>query len=284
MARRIAAATLGAIALGLVASAPSAAADGFPVPSGSGNAVSGTDGTRYVAHTKAGATTVRKISATGTLLASSVVKGTFAIPAVALDGSAGGLSADGSTLILIKPRTSIPQTETHLLSLDTTDLGVRERVRLNGDFSFDAISPDGARLYLIQYPSSRDDPTRYAVRAYDIGQGALLPDPIVDANEEDPAEMRGYPITRAYSPDGRWAYTLYDGNGEHPFVHALDTAEGRAVCIDAPALAGRKDLYVLRLGVSGDGDTLTVADRGRAMRAGAARRAARPDRVERTRR
>jgi hypothetical protein len=44
--------------------------------------------------------------------------------------------------------------------------------------------------------------------------------------------MRGMPITRATTADGRWEYTLYDGAGSYPFVHALDTEGRTAVCID----------------------------------------------------
>ena len=72
--------------------------------------------------------------------------------------------------------------------------------------------------------------------------------------------MRGYPITRATSPDGRWAYTLYDGAGAHPFIHALDTTGGEAACIDLDALTGRQDLAGLTLGLGGDGEELTVRD------------------------
>jgi hypothetical protein len=77
--------------------------------------------------------------------------------------------------------------------------------------------------------------------------------------------MQGLPITRVTSPDGRWAYTLYDGAGKHPFVHALDTAVRRAVCIDLHALGGRKDLYALRLAVGAGGGTLTVRDGARPL-------------------
>ena len=66
------------------------------------------------------------------------------------------------------------------------------------------------------------------------------------------------PITRATSPDGRFAYTLYDGAGEHPFIHALDTVGRTAVCIDLHGLMGRGDLYDLRLAVSEDGSTVEV--------------------------
>ncbi len=264
MARRILGVAFGAIALAIVAGAPTATGDGLPVPgviTPSGG-VPGPGGTHYVTHPKHGATTIRELGAGGAVLGSRAVTGNYTVPAVALDGSPGGLSADGSTLALIRPRASFPQSKTHLLVLDADGLGVRDRLTLNGDFSFDAISPDASRLYLIQYLSP-GDPTRYAVRAYDVAAGQLLAKPIVDPNGENPDEMRGYPLTRAVSPDGRWAYTLYDGGGKHPFVHALDTGEGRAVCIDTPSLAGRKDLYQLGLGVSSDGSTLTVADRGR---------------------
>ena len=71
--------------------------------------------------------------------------------------------------------------------------------------------------------------------------------------------MRGLPVTRATSPDGRWAYTLYDGAGKHPFVHALDTVGARAVCIDLDALEGRRDIDGLRLWrAADDGAALDV--------------------------
>jgi hypothetical protein len=260
MARRILGSTLGAIALAIVVSAPPAAADGLPVPgviTPSGG-VPAADGTHYTTRMKQGATTIRELGRGDAVLQSATVPGRFTVPAVALDGSPGGLSADGSTLVLIRPRTSFPQSETRLLILDANGLGVRDHLTLKGDFSFDAISPDASLLYFIQYLAPRD-PTRYAVRAYDVPSGRFFAKPIVDPKEEDPDEMRGYPLTRTVSPDGRWAYTLYDGAGKHPFIHALDTSQRRAVCIDTPSLAGRSDLDRLSLTVNGDGSALTVA-------------------------
>jgi len=69
--------------------------------------------------------------------------------------------------------------------------------------------------------------------------------------------MRGSPISRTSSQDGRWAYTLYDGGGGAPFIHALDTVEATAHCIDLDSLAGREDLTSLRLQLAGSG-TVTV--------------------------
>jgi hypothetical protein len=128
-------------------------------------------------------------------------------------------------------------------------------VRLRGDFSYDAISPDGTWLYLIEY-TSPTDPSRYLVRAYDLHTRRLLAAPVTDPREQTD-KMRGSPLTRATSPDGRWAHTLYDGAGTTPFVHALDTTRRTARCIDLDALAG-SDLSRVRLLISRGGRTLTV--------------------------
>ena len=194
----------------------------------------------------------------GEVLRSRVLRGSFTIPVVALDGSPSGLSADRRTLVLIRPRPAFPRARTRFAVLGARRLELRRTVTLDGDFSFDALSPDGATLYLVQY-TSRSDPTRYRVRAFDLRRGRLLRAPIVDPREPD-ERMRGFPITRATSPDGRWAYTLYDGAGGHPFVHALDTTDGEAACIDLDALTGRQDLAGLTLALGGDGRALTVRD------------------------
>jgi hypothetical protein len=218
----------------------------------------------------------------GQVLRTRAMDGLFTVPAVARDGTAGGLSADRATLVLIRPRARFPREQTPLVVLDTRRLLVRDRITLKGDFSFDAISPDGSTLYLIHYLSKRD-PTRYEVRAYDVRAGRLESEPIVDPRE--PGEnMRGYPITRATSPDGRWEYTLYDG-AEHPFIHALDTLDREAVCIDLDTFPGLDDLDDLRLGV-GRG-TLSVRDGASPLavvdlatfRAGPPRAATRPPRA-----
>ena len=184
--------------------------------------------------------------------------GALTVPVVALDGSPSGLSADGRTLVLIRPRPAFPRARTRFAVLGARRLVPRRTLTLEGDYSFDALSPDGATLYLIRY-TSRRDPTRYEVRAFDLRRGRLLRAPIVDPREPD-ERMRGFPITRATSPDGRWAYTLYDGAGAHPFIHALDTTGGEAACIDLDALTGRQDLASLTLGLGGDGEELTVRD------------------------
>jgi len=188
------------------------------------------------------------------------VKGTFTIPAVAYDSSASGLSADGKTLVLIEPRSSFPRAQTTFAFLDARGLGLYRTITLRGDFSFDAISPHGRTMYLVNY-TRPNDPTRYSVRAYDLRANRLLPRPIVDPAEHSD-KMRGSPITRLMSADGRWAYTLYDGAGATPFVHALDTATGSAHCIDLEMLAGRHDLWSLELRGGAPGEAVRVLSGG----------------------
>jgi hypothetical protein len=209
-------------------------------------------GSRYVAVRAPGGTVVREVDRDGgRIRASRPLRGRLVIPVVAADGSATGLSADGTTLVLAAPRNTFPRRRSAFSVLDTRRLAPRSTITLPGDFTLDAIAPDGGRLYLIQ-STSPEDLTRYAVRAYDVAAHRLLPHAIVDPEEAD-EPMRGSPLARALSRDGRWAYTLYDGNGAHPFIHALDTVAARAKCIDLDALAGRDDLASLRLAVEPDG-------------------------------
>jgi hypothetical protein len=250
--------TLTVFAAGLVAA--SAHADGLPVLGvdvGAVGVTTPTDAARYVTLPAAAGTVVARVQKDGgQLLASRPVRGSFTIPAVAYDGSASGLSADGRTLVLIQPRPQFPRTRTALAVLDAKRLRLRAIVHLRGDFSFDAVSPHGGLLYLIQYISPRD-PNRYLVRAYDLRADRLLAEPVTDPHERG-EQMRGSPLSRASSPDGRWAYTLYDGAGKEPFIHALDTARKTARCIDLDALTGSHYLSQLRLRIDSSGATLAV--------------------------
>jgi hypothetical protein len=211
---------------------------------------------RYVTLFAGRETVVARIRQDGGQVQDTRSFGGYAIPSVTIDGDAGGLSADGSTLVLAQTGSALRRAMTRFRLLDA-ELRVRDRITLRGSFTFDAISPDGSRIFLIEY-LSRNDPTRYEVRAYDTRSKRLLPEPIVDP-EEPPGEMRGYPVSRTTSPEGRWAYTLYDG-GEHPFIHALDTVDARAVCIDLHEVKP-STVYRSKLTVGADGSDLTVTDR-----------------------
>lgn len=200
----------------------------------------------------------------------------YSIPAAAFDDTAGGLSADGSTLVLSRFSWIYPPRTTGLAIVHTERRPYKPRgggrspnlidkLRLRGSFSFDAISPDGSTVYLIEHLSKYYGGP-YQVRALEVKSGELRPEPIVDPAE--PMErMEGISISRVSSLDGRWAYTLYSGNrkkqyerAHEPFVHALDTVAGRAVCIDLPQLEGHARFW-LRLQLDRSGRQLEVFDR-----------------------
>lgn len=246
-----------AIAIALVAAsiaAGSARADGLPVLGvdvGSQGVTTQRARVRYVTIPDGRVTIVAQTARDGgRIVGLARLRGSFTIPAVAYDSSASGLSADGGALVLIEPRQSFPRATTTFAVLDAPQLRLTRVLTLRGDFSFDALSPDGSTMFLVQYIDPAN-PDTYAVRAYDLAAGRLLPSPVVDPRERG-AEMRGKPLTRTTSADGRWAYTLYDGGGGTPFVHALDTVARTAHCIDLPQLTGRSDLWQLKLARTGN--------------------------------
>jgi LPXTG-motif cell wall-anchored protein len=250
--------TIAALALvfGLVP-ASSAAGDGGPVEASYDPAGATAPGApvRYLALYGKRDTVLAKVRrAGGQVVRSLALGGEFAIPSVSVDGAGDGLSADGRTLVVVKPRVTYGRKRTVMTILDAQRLRVRRRLTLRGDFSYDALSPDGRVLYLVQYLS--DDLTHYAVRAYDVRAARLRRDPIVDPREAG-EEMRGYPLARLYGRGHRWAYTLYDGNGKKPFVHALDTVAGRARCIDLPMVRAM-DVFDARLATRSGGRRVAV--------------------------
>jgi hypothetical protein len=236
----------------LLLAAPSAAhADGPPITSldaGREGVVELGGGERFTALPLATETVLtRSQTVGGRVIRASIQEGRWGVPVVANDGTSGGMSADGSTLVLMKIANGYPRANTTFAVVDTAKLAIRETVELDGEWGFDALSPDGRWLYLIEQLSARDR-TRYAVRVYDLQQDRLLPDPVVDPREPD-EPMRGLPITRATGPGGRWEYTLYAG-GEHPFVHALDTVRRTSLCLDLPhRVAHHRRIWALGLEV-----------------------------------
>ena len=241
------------VAIAILVLSPSAArGDGLPVGNvdvGQKGVVAPGGSDRIVALPAGGGSTlVARIDPDGgQVRATRLLREKLTIPGVALDGTADGLSSSDGAIVLIRPRPlrHFPLKRTRLVVLDARRLNVGRRITLKGDFSFDAISPDGRHLFLVNYVDRRD-PRAYVVRTYDLARGRLDPGAIVDAREPD-EDMRGYPVTRATTTDGRWAYTLYDGGGHEPFVHALDTVKREAFCIDLPMLAHHETPYELRL-------------------------------------
>jgi hypothetical protein len=183
------------------------------------------------------------------------LRGGWGFPFVAYDGTAGGLSADGETLVLATP-TGNPGPVSTFPVLATKTLGVRTRVTLRGSWAYDAISPDASTLFLIEYSGTGPNAT-YRVRAFDLAAKRLLSRVIVDRLVGKKL-MRGQPVTRVTGADGRWAYTLYARQKHEPFVHALDTVTRRAYCIDLPLRLSQQRQMRLRLRLFDGGARLAV--------------------------
>jgi hypothetical protein len=189
----------------------------------------------------------------GQVLGWRQLRGYFGIPQVAQDGTTDGISRDGRTLVLASPAGAGSPTATRATTqfamLDTKSLRLR-RLTLPGTWAYDAISPDASVLYLVEYVNYGTRPT-YRVRAYDVSARRLLSRPIVDGDIGERL-MRGWAVTRATTHGGRWAYTLYARGSAKPFVHALDTTQRRAYCIDLPLDLKRAEQLSLRLRLQGE--------------------------------
>jgi len=186
---------------------------------------------------RAGRTQVRQVDissgATGPALD---VAGEWRLPTVGSDPLPVGRSANGSTVVLVPAAEAAYGTEStsRFLVLDEGPqlrLEVRRTIQLTGAFEFDALSPDGSILYVVQHVDSGPG-GRYQVRSIQLPTGTMDDTPITD--KRFPSEpMAGVPITQIRAANG-WVMTLYRGP-EHPFIHLLSSAEKWAVCIDLPA-------------------------------------------------
>ena len=178
---------------------------------------------------------------TGRLVRSWVFGPRLWVPAV---------SADGRRVVLLDARSSRRRTRIVVFDAGT---GRSTGVRLQGNFSPEAISLDGRRLFLIQYLRAG-----YRVRLYDLARGALQPGQLKPRNENEP--MVGYPAYAIGGRDGHWLLTLYIKSRQHEaFVHALDLRRGIAYCLDLPGHGGA-ELQSWALVPGLDGRTLYAAN------------------------
>jgi hypothetical protein len=225
-----------------------------PTPGFSGTGVLSSSGAvRYVAVPRGSTTFVKAVRASdGRMLRHVTMRGLYGVPLVAYDGTAGGLTRDGKRLVL---ETEAGRATTRFAVLATENLRVQQSFSLPGTWAYDAMSADGKTLYLIQILSSTAD-LRYLVRAYDLGLSRLVVGAIADKSEK--GAMTGYPLSRVSSADGTWAYTLYQRQGAQPFIHALNTRDRLAICIDLEWKGDLNDVGAIRLTLSPDEKQLVI--------------------------
>lgn len=242
---------------------PTALADGGPflVTQGGQGVATRDDAFHYVA-VPAGAhsTLLEKLEvANGQVNFWIPLEGSWGIPTLGTNSLLGqGLSWSGRTLVLTAPPGY--SSPSRFMLVDLKRLRAVRTITLHGFFSFDALSPDGSRMYLIQYThGSSGNLTHYVVREYDLRKNRLLPGKIAarDEDENEPT-MAGYPVTRTTSTGGRWVYTLYQKPSGMPFIHALNTVAGVAHCIDLPWSKANNGVYNLVLALRDHDRTLAV--------------------------
>jgi hypothetical protein len=160
------------------------------------------------------------------------IEGAWRLPTVGLDPMPAGLSADGSTIVLEEdiPDGASSRGRSRFAIIDRSLRAEPRIVELPGILDFDTLSPDGSILYVAEHvPGPLAG--RYQVRAIDRSTGVMRDAIIVDKRNVD-EQMAGWPIDQEARADGV-VLTLYRGT-ESPFVHALQSAEAWAVCIDLP--------------------------------------------------
>ena len=195
-------------------------------------AVAAPDGSMlYAAKTEGDRTTVSAIDPRGgSSRATRAIEGLWAVPTIGTAAVPAGVSRDGSRLVLVEAAPTGGRSRFAVVGTDLAAARAPRLIELSGTFTYDALSPDGAILYVIEHPDP-SAPSHYVVRAVDVGPGTLRDAVVVDKRNID-EKMAGTPITQAEASNG-WTYTLYAG-AEHLFVHGLDTTNAAAVCIDLP--------------------------------------------------
>ena len=191
---------------------------------------------------------------TGVALRTMLLPRAYLLPTATLSGVPGGLSPNGRWLAL---ETSPSDTESHLLVVDTLFKGQPVAVDLAGSYTFDAISNDGQRLYLIQH----SDGFHYYVRFYNLSSHALDPQVVFDKSDGANA-MTGTRLSGIPSLDGQWLFSVYARPDKGSFVHALNLDAAIAFCLDLPGAGYSTDptAFMWSLAMSGDGSRLYAAN------------------------
>lgn len=168
---------------------------------------------------------------TGAANRSLRLPGSYQLPPSTLSGLPGGLSQNDRWIVL-ESFDSSPGRQpagSHFVVVDTSFHATPVRIDMKGYFTFDAISNDGGRLYLIEYLYANN----YRVRIYDVGASL---DPQIVVDKTDPKDsMTGVRLSGIPSRDGGYLYSIYVRQTDAPFIHAL-TLDGSpiAFCIDLP--------------------------------------------------
>jgi hypothetical protein len=139
--------------------------------------------------------------------------------------------------------------------------GERARLDLDGNIEPDVFSPDGGRLFALDYvPAAKPD--RFRVRMIDLATRRLRPLPTrsgkpVPVGAEP--ELRAHRIDTVYDSRRAILFTLYSYEPDAAaFVHCLHVGEGWADRVELPAPFGRERPGVHAIALSPSGDRVCV--------------------------
>ncbi|PZG19209.1 hypothetical protein C1I95_12140 [Micromonospora craterilacus] len=156
--------------------------------------------------------------------------------------------------------------------------GVRQQLRLPGNFVPEAFTNDLAGLFVLEWlpPNA---PDRYRVRVVDLATGK--PEPLVTRDKAviptgAEEEMRGDGRQAVLAPNRTVLYTLYThqpdhqhtrdrisgrpGSDVHAFVHTLHLDQRWAYCVDLPHPFGEGPADGHAMAITPDGSRLFVVD------------------------
>ncbi len=143
-------------------------------------------------------------------------KGTWEFAGLSPNGRWAALAADGANIRIV----------------DMQDKTIANEIALKGDFEVEAISNDGASLYLIEHLEGDD---KYRVRLYDLAASELQADALRDKRIQDEL-MTGYAWGTVQDPQGEWLLTLYVNTARNAaFIHALNLNNSVTFCLDLPS-------------------------------------------------
>ena len=173
-----------------------------------------------------------------------------------------GRSITGTRVVLQDAANHTSDRVSRFAIVDASLAEAAQMVELRGDFDYDAVSPSANILYLVSH-FSVERPEQYVVRSYDVAAAKLDDGVIVDKSAVAEGPMAGTPIARATTAAGDWVYTAY--RGDHAFVHALNTVDRFAVCIDLPHKAAKVSDWTLDLDEPAGALTATSPTTGMAV-------------------
>jgi protein MpaA len=216
-------------------------------------------------------TIVEQIQRRGGLLGRRwLLGGAWHLSAPAYDGEGTGLAGHAPVLVVSRygvPRRSPLRRHTKLALLDTGPYrphGSRpiRRFTLPGDYTVQAISPDGEFIYLAHDLASlsRNGPRSILV-PYSVAAHMLMPANSIRGNGEI---LSGTAIARTADVTGHRVYALYMdpfGSRGRMFVQILDTVDASLASVDLPHLRGTKYPLLLDLHLDPSGHFLTVRER-----------------------